>query len=71
MQITTCDGVIDIIDGASRCNGTVQIIEAQSIVYLTPQGFDMQLASLVIGGLLLSFVTGHFGGRVVRWLGKL
>lgn len=71
MKISVCDGVIEIIDGASQCNGQLQIVEAQSIVYLTPQGFDFQLSSLVIGALLVSFLTGHFGGRVVRWLGKL
>lgn len=70
MQISVCDGVIEIIDGASRCTGTVSALEAQSIVYLFPSGFDVELFAMVNGAMLLSFITGHFCGRVVRWLGR-
>jgi len=32
--------------------------------------FDAELFAIVEGALILAFLTSHYGGRVVRWLGK-
>jgi hypothetical protein len=32
--------------------------------------FDAELFGIVEIGLILAFLTSHFSGRVVRWLGK-
>ena len=32
--------------------------------------FDAELFAVVEIALILAFLTSHFGGRVVRWLGK-
>lgn len=32
--------------------------------------FDAQLFAIVEIALILAFLTSHFSGRVVRWLGK-
>lgn len=32
--------------------------------------FDAQTFAVVELGLIMAFLTSHFGGRVVRWLGK-
>lgn len=32
--------------------------------------FDAQVFAIVEGGLIIAFLTSHFTGRVVRWLGK-
>ena len=32
--------------------------------------FDLKLFALLSGALIFSFLTAHFAGRVVRWLGK-
>jgi hypothetical protein len=32
--------------------------------------FDAQIFATVELSLLMAFLTSHFGGRIVRWLGK-
>lgn len=32
--------------------------------------FDAELFAIVEGAFILAFLTSHYGGRVVRWLGK-
>ena len=32
--------------------------------------FDAELFGVVEGAMILAFLTSHYGGRVVRWLGK-
>jgi hypothetical protein len=32
--------------------------------------FDAEVFAVVEGGLILAFLTAHYGGRIVRWLGK-
>ncbi|WP_057832822.1 hypothetical protein [Colwellia sp. TT2012] len=32
--------------------------------------FDAELFGVVEGAMIFAFLTSHFGGRVVRWLGK-
>ncbi len=32
--------------------------------------FDLELFAIVELTLIMSFLTSHYGGRVVRWLGK-
>tara|TARA_R110002167_G_scaffold231963_2_gene437173 strand:+ start:11818 stop:12069 length:252 start_codon:yes stop_codon:yes gene_type:complete len=32
--------------------------------------FDPEVFAIVEGALILAFLTSHYGGRIVRWLGK-
>lgn len=32
--------------------------------------FDAELFAIVEGAMIMGFLSSHFGGRVVRWLGK-
>lgn len=32
--------------------------------------FDAELFAIVELALIMAFLTSHFGGRIVRWLGK-
>lgn len=32
--------------------------------------FDVEVFAIVESALILAFLTSHFAGRVVRWLGK-
>lgn len=32
--------------------------------------FDSEVFAIVEGALILAFLTSHFAGRIVRWLGK-
>jgi hypothetical protein len=32
--------------------------------------FDTEVFAVVEGALIFAFLTSHYGGRVVRWLGK-
>ncbi|CAK2999838.1 hypothetical protein VCRA2119O241_660004 [Vibrio crassostreae] len=33
--------------------------------------FNVTIFSLINGGILLSFIVGHFSGRLVRWMSKI
>lgn len=51
----TCEGVTSWVD-FSEINPVNQL--------------DVSAFGLINGALLLSFLAGHFGGRLVKWLGK-
>jgi hypothetical protein len=60
-----------VIDNTSPdlCQGVV-FLEPHDVITNSHQ-FDGELFSIVLTALLVAFITGHFAGRVVRWLGKL
>jgi len=33
--------------------------------------FNTEFFLLIHGFIMLSFITGHFGGRMVRWMNKI
>lgn len=62
------NGVIDTTP-PDTCQGVV-FLEPHDVVTLANYQFDTDVFLYVQGVLLVSFVTGHFLGRTVRWLGK-
>ncbi|KZX70392.1 hypothetical protein A3712_08360 [Vibrio sp. HI00D65] len=63
------NGVIDSTS-PDLCQGVV-FLEPHDLVAVQEQPFDTELFTIIITALFVSFITGHFTGRVSRWLGKL
>lgn len=62
---------VELVDSVQLCSGyyVPPASEYQSIFDFTLQ-FNSELFNLVVGVLLITFITGHSAGRIVRWLGK-
>ena len=62
---------VNEVDSSSLCHGYLvsSAPEYTALMDLNLQ-FNSDLFNLVVGALLLTFVTGHSTGRIVRWLGK-
>jgi len=60
-----------VIDNTSKelCQGVI-FLEPHDIELIHNPPFDSELFTIVITVLFVSFITGHFTGRVTRWLGK-
>lgn len=54
-----------LIDGESSSSGNLEATLNKLFV------FDAQLFAIVEGALIMAFLTSHFGGRIVRWFGKV
>ncbi|WP_345335974.1 hypothetical protein [Ferrimonas pelagia] len=52
------------------CNEYVIMGAGDFLTLSVGRAFDTEVFTTAAGLLLLSFVTGHFAGRLVRWLGK-
>lgn len=53
-----------------RCKGYVVMPVSEYTATGAQPQLDQQVFSTVTTALLLSFVTGHVAGRIVRWLNK-
>ena len=59
--------LVDPIEFENLQSGSLQ--QMQETLHLL-FSFDAQTFATVELSLLMAFLTSHFGGRVVRWLGK-
>jgi hypothetical protein len=73
-----------VINNDSVCSDTVFVtgvdyavlieratsLEGLKDLLVTPFAFDPEVFAIVEGALILAFLTSHFAGRIVRWLGK-
>ncbi len=77
MKVLICDSPTIRKNDTISCNSW-QVVDYKSLAlkediipfeqYL---GFDTQIFFIVIGALLLSFITGHIGGVVVRHMNRV
>lgn len=58
---------IDIATANDCFNQGGQLLMSQSDY----PAFNVEMFSLINGGILLSFIVGHFSGRLVRWMSKI
>lgn len=62
---------VSVVDAVEKCSGFIvpTADEYKLMTDMTLQ-FNPDLFNLVVGILLITFITGHSAGRIVRWLGK-
>lgn len=64
-----------LIDGVIKTAENINICFASGGAAIIPQSdypsFNTDFFLLINGFILLSFITGHFSGRIVRWMSKI
>ncbi|WP_276784273.1 hypothetical protein [Thalassolituus oleivorans] len=75
MQLLACDSVIYSGSGASgspSCSAWVEVTQEQMFLETLEQyfGFDPELFAVLIVGMLLTFVTGHVTGVIVKTMNR-
>jgi hypothetical protein len=66
------DGAASITqDGMDTCTGYILVTVTEYKQAINPLStFDKDVAYEVSGWMLLTFITAHCAGRLVKWLGK-